>query len=555
MRMKKNVFAILEALLLPMNKTLTLAFVFCAVIPTAAQETYRIPVSEADEKMQTGQYEPTWQSLEQHKTPEWFRNAKFGIWAHWGAQCVEGSGDWMAREMYMEGNYKYNFHREHYGYPSEFGYKDILPLFKAERWQPDSLVARYKRCGAQYFFVLGNHHDNFDLWDSQYQPWNSKNIGPKRDILGEWAAAAKKYGLPLGISFHADHAWTWFEPSQRYDLEGEKAGVYYDGNLRKEDGKGKWWEGLDPQMLYQQDHPMSKGSWDNGAIHGQWDWSHGACPPSQEFVNNFYNRTLNAINRYNPDLIYFDVTVLPFYPLSDCGLKIATHLYNKNPRGVVFGKILNDEQKKALTWDVERGAPNQIMEQPWQTCNCIGDWHYNIGTYERGYRTATNLVKQLVDIVSKNGNLLLNIPLRGDGTYDEKAARFLDELEAWMTQNGESIFGTRPWVKFGEGPVAEKDIAINSQGFNEGQYNGMDCRDIRFNQTEKHLYVTAMGWPDDGKLLIKSLAKGNPDFKKPITSVQLLGFGKLKAKQTNTGLEVQLPQPCNKIAPVLKIRK
>ena len=231
-----------------MKKALLHAIV-CAATAALAQETYRIPVSEESEKMQTGQYEPTWQSLMQHQTPEWFRDAKFGIWAHWGAQCVEGSGDWMAREMYMEGSYKYNHHREHYGHPSEFGYKDILPLFKAERWEPDSLVARYKRCGAQYFFVLGNHHDNFDLWDSQYQPWNSKNIGPKRDILGEWAAAAKKYGLPLGISFHADHAWTWFEPSQRYDLEGEKAGIYYDGNLRKEDGKGKWWEGLDPQML------------------------------------------------------------------------------------------------------------------------------------------------------------------------------------------------------------------------------------------------------------------------------------------------------------------
>ena len=538
-----------------MKKAALLLAIVCASAAALAQETYRIPVSEKNEKMQTGQYEPTWQSLEQHETPEWFRNAKFGIWAHWGAQCVEGSGDWMAREMYMEGNHKYNFHREHYGHPSEFGYKDILPLFKAERWQPDSLVARYKRCGAQYFFVLGNHHDNFDLWDSQYQPWNSKNIGPKRDILGEWAAAAKKYGLPLGISFHADHAWTWFEPSQRYDLEGEKAGIYYDGRSKKEDGRGKWWEGLDPQMLYQQDHPMSKGSWDNGAIHGQWDWSHGACPPSQEFVDNFFDRTIDAINRYNPDLIYFDVTVLPFYPLSDCGLKIATHLYNKNPRGVVFGKILNDEQKKALTWDVERGAPNQMVERPWQTCNCIGDWHYNTDTYNRGYRSATNMVKQLVDIVSKNGNLLLNIPLRADGTYDDKAARFLDELEAWMTQNGESIFGTRPWVKFGEGPVAEKDIKINSQGFNEGQYNNMDHRDIRFNQTEKHLYVTAMGWPEDGKLLIKSLAKGNPDFKKPISSVLLLGHGKLKAKQTKEGLEVQLPQPCNRIAPVLKIKK
>jgi alpha-L-fucosidase len=222
---------------------------------------------------------------------------------------------------------------------------------------------------------------------------------------------------------------------------------------------------------------------------------------------------------------------------------------------VVFGKILNEDQKKALTWDVERGAPNQMIAEPWQTCNCIGDWHYKTRTYERGYRTAENLVKQLVDIVSKNGNLLLNIPLRADGTYDEKASQFLDELEAWITPNGESIFGTRPWVKFGEGPVAEKTIAINTQGFNEGQYNGMDYRDIRFNQTKKYLYATAMGWPADSKLVIKSLAKGNKDFRKSISSVYLLGYGKLKAKQTSEGLIVSLPQPCNKIAPVLRINK
>ncbi|MBR2238718.1 MAG: alpha-L-fucosidase [Prevotella sp.] len=523
---------------------------------TAQQETYPVPVSEEHEKMQTGQYEPTWQSLQTHETPEWFRNAKFGIWAHWGAQCVEGSGDWMARELYMEGNGKYKYHVEHYGHPSEFGYKDVLPLFKAEKWNPEALVERYKRCGAQYFFVLGNHHDNYDLWDSKYQEWNSMHIGPKRDILKEWAAAAKKAGLPLGISFHADHAWTWFEPSQRYDLEGEKAGIWYDGTLTKEDGKGKWWEGLDPQNLYQQRHPMSKGSWDNGAIHGQWDWSHGACRPSQEFVTNFYDRTLDAINRYEPDLIYFDVTVLPFYPISDAGLKIATHMYNKNPRGVVFGKILDDEQKKALTWDVERGAPNEIVSQPWQTCNCIGDWHYNTSVYKNNrYKTATFVVRELVDVVSKNGNLLLNIPLRADGTYDEKASAFLDELEVWMAQNGESIFGTRPWVRFGEGPVADSDIKIRAQGFNDGMYNDMTAQDIRFNQTNKYLYVTPMAWPEDGRLLIKSLAKGSKDFPKAVSSVYLLGHGKLKARQTADGLEVQLPKPCNKIAPVLRINQ
>ena len=539
-----------------LNKFFLFALLAGFSLAADAQEI-NVPLSNPHEPMAQGKYQPTWESLKQHQTPEWFRDAKFGIWAHWGPQCVEGSGDWMARELYMEGSNAYKYHVEHYGHPSEFGFKDVLPLFKAEKWDPDKLVERYKRCGAQYFFVLGNHHDNYDLWDSKYQPWNSQNIGPHKDILDGWAKAAKKHGLPLGISFHADHAWTWYEPAQRYDLNGRKAGVYYDGHLTKEDGKGKWWEGYDPQQLYAQNHAPSERSWWNGAIHQQWGWQNGASTPSSEFVTNFYNRTLDAINRYEPDLIYFDVTVLPFYNVSDAGLRIATHFYNKNPRSVVFGKILDEEQRKAITWDVERGAPNEIVPEPWQTCNCIGGWHYNTGIYERGhYKSAATVVKQLVDIVSKNGCLLLSVPLRADGTYDEKEAAILDDLEAWMSVNGESIFGTRPWEKFGEGPVAEKDIKINAQGFNDGQFSNMDYQDVRFNQTAKYLYVTPMGWPSDATIIIKSLAKGNPYFKKSIKSVFLLGHGKLKATQTEQGLTIQLPaEPTNKIAPVFRIDK
>lgn len=539
-----------------MHKTITSLLLALACATGLQAQDYKVPVTNENEKMAEGQYQPKWESLRNHKTPEWFRDAKFGIWAHWGPQCVEGSGDWMAREMYMEGSYAYRYHKEHYGHPSEVGFKDILPLFKAEKWDPDKLVERYKRLGAQYFFVLGNHHDNFDLWDSKYQEWNAVNMGPKRDLIDGWAKAAKKYGLPLGISFHADHAWTWYEPAQRYDLNGSKTGQYYDGRLTKADGKGKWWEGYDPQKLYAQNHPMSERSWANGTIHSQWAWGGGAALPSAEFVTNFYDRTLDAINRYEPDLIYFDVTVVPFHEISDCGLKIASHFYNKNPRAVMFGKILDEEQRQALTWDVERGAPNEIVPEPWQTCNCIGGWHYNTGIYERGgYKSAADVIKQLVDIVSKNGNLLLSVPLRADGTYDEKEAAVLDGIEAWMNVNKESIFGTRPWVKFGEGPVADKDIKMNAQGFNDGQYTGMTAADIRFNQTKKYLYVTPLGWPADGKLVVKSLAKGNTAFRKSITKVELLGYGKLKARQTADGLEVELPKPTNDIAPVLKIAK
>ncbi|MCH5223246.1 MAG: alpha-L-fucosidase [Muribaculaceae bacterium] len=519
-----------------------------------------IYVSEDNEKMAEGKFEPTWESLKQYEVPEWFRDAKFGIWAHWGPQCVEGSGDWMARSLYQEGSDAYKYHVEKYGHPSEVGFKDILPLFKAENWNPDSLVSLYKSVGAKYFMVLGNHHDNFDLWDSQYQHWNSKNIGAERDILAEWSEAAKKNDLPFGVSLHADHAWIWYEPAQRYDRHGEKSGVYYDGKLSKKDGKGKWWEGLDPQMLYQQDHEPSYGSWSDGMIHSQWGWENGASKPSREFVTNFYDRTLDVINRYKPDLLYFDVTVLPFYPISDAGLKIASHFYNSDMEknegkleGVIFGKILDDEQKKTMVWDVERGAPNQISEIPWQTCTCIGGWHYNNSIYENNwYKSASQVVKLLADVVSKNGNLLLNIPLRGDGTFDEKEYEILLELRNWMNQNGEAIYATRPWIKFGEGPIADADIKINAQGFNEDAYTKASSSEIRFTTKGDDLYAIALGWPENGIIEIKSVSLDNF----PTYNIELLGYGPVKFSQDGKGVRVKLPkEKTNQIAPVLKLMK
>lgn len=527
-------------------------------------QNYQVPISEKDEPMMEGKFQPTWSSLENYQVPEWFRNAKFGIWAHWGPQCVEGSGDWMARSMYMEGSSEYKHHVEHYGHPSEVGFKDIIPLFKAENWNPDKLVAFYKKIGAQYFFALGNHHDNFDLWDSKYQPWNSVNMGPKRDILAEWERAARKYELPFGISFHADHAWTWYEPAQRYDRNGPKAGIPYDGTLTKADGKGKWWEGYDPQDLYAQNHPLSKGSWADGMIHSQWAWGNGACLPTQEYCTNFYNRTIDAINRYNPDLIYFDVTVVPFYPVSDAGLKIAAHFYNHNMaahkgklEAVMLSKILDENQRKAIVWDVERGAPNQIIEQPWQSCSCIGGWHYNTSIYENNwYKSAADIVKLLVDIVSKNGNLLLSVPLRADGTFDEKEEKILNEFGDWMAMNREAIYSTRPWEVFGEGPIAEADIKINAQGFNEGAYSKATAQEIRFTQTKKDLYATVLAWPMENRILIKSLAEGSKLFPGKISKVELLGYGKVTFTRTAQGLFVNMPEKrVNDIAPVLKIKK
>lgn len=507
---------------------------------------------------QTTQFKASWESLQQYKVPEWFRNAKFGIWAHWGPQCQPGQGDWYGRFMYDEGSAQYQWHVANYGHPSQAGFKEVIKDWKAENWDPEKLVKLYKRVGAQYFFAMANHHDNLDLWNSKHHQWNSVNVGPKKDIVAGWAKAARENNLPFGISVHASHAWTWFETSQRADKTGPLAGVPYDGRLTKEDGKGKWWEGLDPQDLYAQNHPLSAGSENIRSLWNQWNWDNGASKPTEAYCNKFYERVTDLIHQFNPDLLYFDDTVLPFYPVNDVGLKIAADYYNHNIAthgkldAVLFGKVLNDEQKKCLVWDVERGAPDKLQSLPWQTCTCIGDWHYSQPTFENnGYKSAKTVIHMLVDIVSKNGNLLLNIPVKGDGTIDKKEEAILEGIARWMDTNKESIFDTRPWIKYGEGPSAEMANPVNQQGFNEGKasYNG---RDIRFNQKGNLLYATTLGVPED-KIIIKSLGKNTNAG--AVKKVELLGSSeKIVWKQTAEALIIEKPKNIpNEIALVFKM--
>ncbi len=488
-----------------------------------------VNVNTAEEPMMNGKFKPTWDSLRQYEVPEWFRDAKFGIWAHWGPQCQPEAGDWYARHMYREDHWQYNFHLEHYGHPSEFGFKDVIHEWKAERWDPDKLVKLYKRVGVKYFFAMANHHDNLDLWDSKYQPWNSVAVGPKKNIIAEWAKAARENGLPFGISVHASHAWSWYEFSQMADTKGGRAGVPYDGRLTRADGKGTWWEGLDPQDLYAQNHPLSEGD-----AHGsgeQWNWGNGTSQPDQAYCEKFYNRTMDLINKYQPDLIYFDDTALPLWPVSDAGLKLAAHFYNSSLRnsdgksnGVLFGKVLTEEQKQALTWDVERGVPPKIETPAWQTCTCIGGWHYDRGLYERGgYKSAQTVIRMLVDIVSKNGNLLLDIPVRGDGSIDEKEEMILDGIAEWMDVNSECIYATRPWKVFGEGPVSE-GAAIREQGFNEGKGKPFTPEDIRYTASKdgNTLYAIVMGWPEK-PVSLKSLGTDAGLVERPVKQIRQLG--------------------------------
>lgn len=524
-----------------------------------AQENYQSPVRPGNEPVASGKFDPTWQSLQQYNIPEWFRNAKFGIWAHWGPQCQPEQGDWYGRFMYDEGSEQYKWHVAHYGHPSKAGFKEVINDWKAQNWDPEKLVALYKRTGAQYFFAMANHHDNLDMWNSKYQEWNTMRVGPKKDIVEGWAKAAKKYNLPFGLSVHASHAWTWFETAQRSDKSGSQTGIPYDGKLTEADGKGKWWEGLDPQELYAQNHALSEGSENIITLWKQWDWHNGASIPSQQYCEKFYNRTIDLINQFNPDLLYFDDTGLPLYPVSDAGLKIAAHYYNHNMathngklEAVLFGKVLTDEQKKCMVWDVERGAPDKIQALPWQTCTCIGEWHYDRSVYDQNrYKSAATVIRMLVDIVSKNGNLLLNIPVRGDGSIDEQEIKILEDITAWMDINKESIFDTRPWKIYGEGPAADASNPVNGPGFNEGKVQ-LSEKDIRYNQKGKVLYATVLGTPEENTILTAlGKTKGNGKVKR----IEVLGCKeKISWKQNADSLVIRKPNSIpNKIAVVFKI--
>ena len=317
--------------------------------PTAQPSGLKLDLQIAD-----GPFKPDWESLKQYKTPEWFRDAKFGIWAHWSAQCVPEQGDWYAQHVYMENQDHYKFHVSNYGHPSKVGFKDIDHLWRAEKWDPDKLMALYKRAGAQYFVSLANHHDNFDCYDSKYQPWNSVAVGPKQDIVGKWAKAARANGMHFGVSVHGARAWKWFEFAQGADKAGPMAGVPYDGKLTKADGKGQWWDGLDPQDLYAQNHKIGE-------------------KPDAAYCQKFYNRTKDLIDKYQPDLLYFDDTVLPMREDDErIGLSIAAHLYNSHLKwhngrndAVLNTKRLNEEQRQCLVLDIERGVSNSIEPLAW----------------------------------------------------------------------------------------------------------------------------------------------------------------------------------------------
>ena len=523
------------------------------VAPVAPPAPNAIP-APAGFGVAPGPFQPTMESLAGgYQAPDWYLDAKFGIWAHWGPQCQPEMGDWYAKSMYQFGSADYKFHVRKYGHPSKFGFKDVIHEWKAEAWDPEHLIALYKRAGAKYFSAMANHHDNFDMFDSTYQPWNSVAVGPKKDIVGVWAKAARAAGLRFAVSCHGDRAWSWYQEAQGSDPSGPLAGVPYDGRMTKADGKGQWWEGLDPQDLYAQYHAT-----------GSYDWPQNGKPAlAKAYIEKFFNRTIDLIDKHQPDLIYFDDTVLPIYPSSDIGPRIAAYFYNTNLarngklEAVLTGKLLNAQQRRALVLDVERGVTNGGEILPWQTDTCIGSWHYERSLFDRHqYKTARQVSQMLVDIVSKNGNLQLNIPLPGSGLPDADELKFLAEFTAWMDVNSEGIHGTRPWKVYGEGPSVTGKAP-------RGQFGGaVDVRaytseDVRFTMKGDTLYAFVMVWPQSRSIVLNSLAAHSPQIgERKVADVSLLGYGgKIEWNQDEKGLAVKLPdQPPCASAVALKIK-
>jgi alpha-L-fucosidase len=516
----------------------------------------KMTTAPSGRKIAAGPFQPTWESLaSQYHTPDWFRDAKFGIWAHWSAQCVPEQGDWYARQIYQQGHAHYNYHVKTYGHPTKFGFMEINHLWKAERWEPEKLMALYKKAGAKYFFALANHHDNFDNYNSRYHAWNSVNVGPKKDLIGGWGKAARAEGLRFGVTNHAARSWLWFQAAYGYDAEGPLAGQRYDAyTLTKADGKGKWWDGLNPQELYAGRSIVIPDGFKTPAEMSTWrranEKADDDARPAVEnpaFMAKWFLRCQDLIDSYQPDALYFDNSELP---LGSAGLDIAAHYYNaslaRHGSGVdvvLNAKKMSEAHRPALVEDIERGVADGIRPLPWQTDTCIGDWHYRRSTFEQHrYKTAPQVVQMLIDIVSKNGNLMLNIPVRGDGSIDSDEVAVVEGIAEWMAKNGEGIFATRPWKVYGEGPSVTGPVQ-------RGQFGGArDVRayaagDMRFTQKGNALYAFLLAAPANNVAVVRSLAAGSPlGGGKKVGDVSLLGHGPVRWTQDAEGLRVTLPE-------------
>ena len=472
-------------------------------------------------------FNATFESLRQFECPQWFRDAKFGIWSHWGPQSVPMYGDWYARNMYIQGTPQYLYHVRHYGYPSKFGYKDICALWKAEKFEPDELMKLYYKAGARYFVGQAMHHDHFFNFPSRYNRFNSVEAGPGKDISGLWKAAADKQGMPFGLTEHLGATFSWWRVNKGSDTYGPFAGVPYDGN--------------DPQYkdfyLDNGEHPSDP------AASAPW------YTANVTFRDYWLNVIKELINLYKPDLLYSDggvpfadkwyqsdnrEKIMPEYnPNYKWGLEAVSYLYNasieKNGenRAVYSQKDRDADICCVGVMDIEKSQLPGINPKPWQTDTCIGNWFYDVRSE---FKKPAHIIDMLVDIISKNGTMLLNILQRPDGTVDDEAVYILGELAGWFAICGEGVYGTRPWRTFGEG---ETRVLIDGFKEEKTEWNNTDYRFVCKGNT---VYAYILQPAETRIAIIRSLTESDK-----VKSVRLLGGGNLPFSQAFGVLTVKLP--------------
>ncbi len=455
--------------------------------------THQEYLDQIDKVIENGRYKADWSSLSHHKTPDWFVNDKFGIFIHWGVYSVPAYGcEWYSRGMYDKDAKDFEYHRKTYGEQKDFGYKDFIPMFRAEKFDAGKWVSLFKKAGVKYVMPVAEHHDGFAIYDTAFNRWNAKEMGPCRDVVGEIKTECEKQELTFCASTHRAEHYFFMNPGRLCDSDVN------DDNYRDFYGPAVYCEEFDPAII----HSTTADTYSKGA--------------SQEWLEDWLVRTCEIIDKYQPQIIYFDWWIHnhSFKPYLK---KLAAYYYNRAEewqKEVTINYKHEAFPPTVATFDVERGALTGISPIPWQTDTAIGklSWGYRS---DNEYKSARQIICDLIDIVSKNGNLLLNIGPKADGTITDEETQVLLDIGKWLEVNGEGIYGTTFWKQFGEGEVnAEEGF------FKDGDEKQFTTEDFRFTYKNGYLYVFQMRPSKTVK--IRTLRKHNPhDYL--IESIKLLG--------------------------------
>lgn len=461
-----------------------------------------------------GRFEARWDSLRHYTCPEWYRDAKLGIYFHWGLYSVPAFGnEWYPHWMYLPGRPEYKHHLATYGPLDKFGYKDFAPMFTAERWDPDAWAALFKETGARYVGPVAEHADGFSMWDSRLNRWNAARMGPRRDIVGAMEQAVRRQGLKFYCSFHHQWLWGWYtSPVANADIYDPRyADFYWAQKYTAAPEQGDYTEHLP----------------------GAFNFAHPEPPPTKRFCELWRDKVIEVVDRYHPDVIYFDtrVEIIPAVYRE----QMMAHFYNSRPEVVLTYKNQDFAQGSGLI-DIEAGQLTETAGFEWQTDDVM-DWKSWGYVSDPDYKTPGRIVHQLIDVVAKNGNLLLDVGPRADGTIPEEVRTRLRAIGAWMRVNGEAIYGTRPAFRYGEGPTK-----IKAGSYVADHHTDFTAKDLRFTTKGRAFYVLVMGAPGS-RVTVTALRRDTPLPGGPLKKAEMLGVPEeLRWEWTGAGLEIEMPQ-------------